>query len=242
MKIGELAKKANVSKETIHYYIREGVLKKPRKTGKNMAEYADAYIDQIRTIKELRDNYYLPLPVIKKIITKYKKQSYSERHSFRFLSEYFRPLDLLLSDEITGKEDFLEATGMNRMWLEKMETWGIVLRTEKNGESVYSRDSVIIGKLLVDMDRIGFGPRNGYDPEKLKPFADFLRSTVSSGHKHYLLNNMDNPTPEELSEKARRVMEIFSLYFYHLYRQFAREASEEFIKTISETQSEKGID
>jgi DNA-binding transcriptional MerR regulator len=51
MKISELVKITDVSKETIHYYIREGVLRKPRKTGKNTADYNETHVDQIRTIK-----------------------------------------------------------------------------------------------------------------------------------------------------------------------------------------------
>ncbi len=68
MKISELVKITGVSKETIHYYIREGVLQKSRKTGKNTADYNESHVDQIRTIKALRDNYFLPIPVIKKLI------------------------------------------------------------------------------------------------------------------------------------------------------------------------------
>ena len=60
MKIRELVKKTGVSKETIHYYIREGLLRKPRKFGKNVAEYNENHVEQIRIIKALRDNYFLP--------------------------------------------------------------------------------------------------------------------------------------------------------------------------------------
>ncbi|MBT6613032.1 MAG: MerR family transcriptional regulator, partial [Deltaproteobacteria bacterium] len=53
MKISELVKSTGVSKETIHYYIREGLLRKPRKTGRNVAQYGEEYVEQIRTIKAL---------------------------------------------------------------------------------------------------------------------------------------------------------------------------------------------
>ena len=39
MKIGELVKQTQVSKETIHYYVREGLLPRPRKLAKNVADY-----------------------------------------------------------------------------------------------------------------------------------------------------------------------------------------------------------
>ena len=83
MKISELVRQTGVSKETIHHYIREGLLRKPRKTGKNVADYNQKYVEKILLIKDLRENYYLPLPVIKKIIRRIKKQS-SELRSSNF--------------------------------------------------------------------------------------------------------------------------------------------------------------
>src|SRR5512143_3769228 len=88
LKIRELVQRTNVSKETIHYYIRESLLPKPRKRGRNIADYDEGYIDRIRMIKELQDNYFLPLSVIKNILKNQKKSS--EGKSFlRIRSEYF---------------------------------------------------------------------------------------------------------------------------------------------------------
>ncbi|MBW1899946.1 MAG: MerR family transcriptional regulator, partial [Deltaproteobacteria bacterium] len=126
MKISELVKRTGVPKETIHYYIREGLLRKPRKNGKNVANYTENYIDQIRLIKGLRDNYYLPLSVIKKILRRIKKQSRTRQSALQLLSEHFRPIDQFVTKEITGREAFLEATGMGSKWLDKMEEWGIL--------------------------------------------------------------------------------------------------------------------
>lgn len=179
MKIGELVKQTGVSKETIHYYIREGVLRKPKKTGKNTADYGNDYVDQIRTIKALRENYFLPIPVIKKLIKKHKKKSAPEQSSFQFLSEYFRPLDQLFFTGATGRKAFMEVTGLSEKWLSKMEGWGIITAEKKDGDFFYSHEDVVIGKLLVDMDRIGIGPRDGFDPEELNHFTQLFRQMVA---------------------------------------------------------------
>jgi len=55
----------------------------------------------------------------------------------------------------------------------------------KKGWPAYSRDDLIIGRLVVDMDRLGFGPKNGYDPRELKRIADFIRKFVASSHRDY---------------------------------------------------------
>jgi DNA-binding transcriptional MerR regulator len=59
MKISTLVKRTGVPKETIHFYLREGLLRKPRKSGVNIAEYTENHVKQIRFIKELRNNFYI---------------------------------------------------------------------------------------------------------------------------------------------------------------------------------------
>jgi DNA-binding transcriptional MerR regulator len=223
MKIGELVKQTGVPKETIHFYIREGLLRKPRKSASNIADYTPSHLEQILLIKELRDNYYLPIPEIKKILKQLKKQSPAEQAVSHFHHRYFRPLDRLLITDIKGPEAFREATGMGRKWLDKMEEWGIIASALRDGERIYSQDDVIIGRLVVDMDRLGFGPKDGYNPEDLKQVADFIRNYVTSGQNRYLKTHLDKVAAGDIREGGSRINEVMSLFFYHLYRKLVRE-------------------
>ncbi len=242
MKISELVKRTGVPKETIHYYIREGLLRKPRKNGKNVANYTENYIDQIRLIKGLRDNYYLPISVIKKILRRIKKQSRTRQSALQILSEYFRPIDQFVTKEITGREAFLEATGMGPKWLDKMEEWGILRAERENGRLTYSIEDVIIGKLLVDMDKIGFGPKDGYDPIVLKQISDFFTKFVSEGSREYYQENMERLSSDDLLEKGARYTEIVGLFLYYLYRKLAREDFLSFYKSIGKTEKKMTSD
>lgn len=225
MKISELVKRTSVSKETIHYYVREGLVSKPRKPGKNIADYSDDCIDQIKTIKKLQDNYFLPLSVIKKIIKKHKKQSSSAQLSFEVLSDFLRPLDHFLAAEIKGRDEFRKTTGIGRKWLAKMEDWGVITADKKNGEPVYSQNDVIIGKLIVEMDRTGYGPKDGTDPEDLRHIADFIRDYIISSQKKFFNGWRRELSAQDLQEKKVKIREIMSLFFYHLYRKLVRESS-----------------
>jgi DNA-binding transcriptional MerR regulator len=243
MKIGELVKITSVSKETIHYYIREGVLRKPHKTGKNTADYNESFIDQIRTIKALRENYFLPIPVIKKLIKKQKSRNRSEKSSFQFLIENFRPLDQLISSEISGREPFMKTTGLSEKWLLKMQEWNVITSEKQNDEDFYSQDDVIIGKLIADMDRIGIGPRDGFNPEELKNFTAVLRKFVAKNLEHYMQAGWDKMSPEELKKKGSQSTELMSLFFYHIYRKLVREEYKRYLashgKDIENTETVK---
>lgn len=222
MKIRDLVERTGVSRETVHYYIRDGLLPKPRKRGRNIADYDDSYVERIRMIKELQDNYFLPLAVIKNILKNRKKSP--EGQSFLSLRrEYFRPVDQLLPTEIAGEEAFRKATGLGRKWLVKMEEWGIISPELHDGEKVYSQDDITLGKLVVQMDEIGIGVKDGFDAEALKHYRDMFREIVVMSHKYYIEATLGKLSPEEFSKRIVQGREIMSAFFYHLYRKLSRE-------------------
>ncbi|UCH23093.1 MAG: MerR family transcriptional regulator [Deltaproteobacteria bacterium] len=239
MKISELAGQTGVPKETIHHYVREGLLRKPRKTGKNVADYNQNHVEQILLIKDLRENYYLPLPVIKKIIKRIKKQSSVTQFLSQLRNKYFRPVDRLLTKEIVGRDAFREATGLGRKWLHKAEGWEVITAELRNGQPVFSADDVAIGKLMVDMDRIGFGPREGHDPEDLKYISDFVREFVVNNFNKYYQSNLEKLSSADYPVKAGQFHEVISLFFYHLYRKFARESVDRLLRS-KETDADIG--
>jgi DNA-binding transcriptional MerR regulator len=68
LRMGELAKASGVSAATIKHYLREGLLPEPVKTSRNMAYYPAEFVDRIRTIKQLQEERYMPLRVIKDLL------------------------------------------------------------------------------------------------------------------------------------------------------------------------------
>jgi len=222
LKIRDLVQHTGVSKETVHFYIREGLLPKPLKRGRNIAEYDDHYVERIRFIKELQDRHFLPLAVIKNILKKQRKSS-EWQSLLNLRKEYFRPIDQFLPNEIEGEEPFLKATGLGKKWLVKMEEWEIITPEVRNGQKVYSQDDITLGKLVVEMDSIGLGAVEGFDPEALKRYRDKFREIVISSHKHYIEVALGKLIPEEFSKRVVRGREIMSIFFYHLYRKLSRE-------------------
>ena len=74
------------------------------------------------------------------------------------------------------------------------------------------------------MDRIGFGPKDGHDPEDLRYIADFVKEFVESSFKKYYQTNLEKLSAADFDQKRDKFHEVISLFFYHLYRKFARQA------------------
>ena len=239
MKIRDLVQHSRVSKETIHFYIREGLLPKPLKRGRNIAEYDDSYVERIRFIKELQDRHFLPLAVIKNILKKQKNSS-EWQSLLNLRREYFRPIDQFLPNEISGEELFLKATGLGRKWLSKMEEWEIITPEIRNGQKVYAQDDITLGKLIVEMDTIGLGAIEGFDPEALKHFRDKFREIVILSHKYYIEAALGKLFPEEFSKRVVQGREIMSIFFYHLYRKLSREEYRKILTLLESGTKEPG--
>jgi DNA-binding transcriptional MerR regulator len=65
MRMAELARRSGIARETIHYYLREGLLPPPERKGKTSAFYDDSHLERLRLIRRLRDEKYLPVAVIR---------------------------------------------------------------------------------------------------------------------------------------------------------------------------------
>jgi DNA-binding transcriptional MerR regulator len=68
LKISELADRSDVSVGTIKHYLREGLLPEPVKTSRNMSYYPEEFVDRIRLIKQLQEERFMPLRVIKSML------------------------------------------------------------------------------------------------------------------------------------------------------------------------------
>ncbi|MCC6558735.1 MAG: MerR family transcriptional regulator, partial [Polyangiaceae bacterium] len=68
MRMAELSARSGVPRETIHFYLREGLLPRPAKGGRTVAFYGPEHLDRLRTIRHLREEKYLPLAVIRRLL------------------------------------------------------------------------------------------------------------------------------------------------------------------------------
>ncbi len=185
-------------------------------------------MERSRVIKELQDHCFLPLAVIKRIL-KFKKSSPEREWSLQLHTDYFRPVDKLLPEEIVGEEQFRNATGLGRRWLAKMEEWRIITPEVRNGQKTYSQNDLTLGKVIVDMDKIGLGPKDGFDPEALKFYRDMFRDIVIMSHRYYWQDGLGKLSSAERSMRSVQAREIMGVFFHHLYRKLSREVYESMV-------------
>src|SRR5213592_4240458 len=68
LRISELSERSGVPVATIHHYLRERLLPEPVKTSRNMAYYPPEFVERIRLIKQLQEERFMPLRVIRRLL------------------------------------------------------------------------------------------------------------------------------------------------------------------------------
>jgi DNA-binding transcriptional MerR regulator len=75
LKMSELAERSGVSAGTIKHYLREGLLPEPVRTSRNMAYYPADFVERIRLIKQLQEERFMPLKLIKSVLEEHPERA-----------------------------------------------------------------------------------------------------------------------------------------------------------------------
>ncbi len=68
LRMSDLVRITGLPRSTIHYYLEEGLLSPPQRTGKTMAYYGGTHVEELRRIRSLKEEGY-PIRLIMRTIT-----------------------------------------------------------------------------------------------------------------------------------------------------------------------------
>lgn len=158
IKIGELARRANVSVATIHFYIREGLLPRPMlKTSRNMAYYDETLADRIRFIRRLQEEKHLPLKVIHSLLSGERLGDAALYPSLMQLEALAWPsLSEELRGDVLGRQQLLVQTGIEPEDLADLTVMGVLTPAVEEQEEQYSPVDVSIAEAVAHARRMGF--------------------------------------------------------------------------------------
>jgi DNA-binding transcriptional MerR regulator len=164
LRMRELAEAAGVSAGTIKHYLREGLLPEPVKTSRNMAWYPPEFIDRVKLIKQLQEERFLPLKVIKEVMEDGDGEDGPKR--LRALIELE---DRVLERALSGQDSKgLTATEVKRRYglpdeaLERLEKLEVLTPKRRNGSKRYGADDVQIIEAVSRMRASGYSEALGF--------------------------------------------------------------------------------
>lgn len=221
MRISQLSKATGVSRQTIHYYMREGLLPPPTKTAPNMAYYTPDYVDDIHLIKELQEKRYLPLAVIKMVMdAKRAGKDVRDLRDMRLsLEDIFRPSDP--DDELAPLTlvELVVVTGVPAQTLEAMDDLGLLMPVTTPYGKRYDALDVRIAKSVKKLIDLGLTlPELDFYAE----FAEIIRTEVRVIHNRIFHGQAAGPDTK-VSEIKEIIDGLKSSLMLKVYRHAALE-------------------
>jgi DNA-binding transcriptional MerR regulator len=170
MRMRELEKASGVGRETIRYYIREGLLPEPDRASRNSAFYSEDHVHRLKAIKRLQEERFLPLAVIRSLL--------DAEDGGRWLApSAFPMLDTMLAARLGAEgqklpvQKLIDDHGMDATAVAEHAAIGMV-SVDADG-MVTARDAAIL-QTMKELADIGFTDELGFTGEQIKFYVDFI--------------------------------------------------------------------
>ena len=178
MRMRDLEKASGVGRETIRFYIREGLLPEPDKSSPNSARYSDVHVARLKAIKRLQEERFLPLAVIRTLLE-------ADDGDKWLLPNVFPTLDAMLAQR-------LEEAGPARLAIADLGLPHAVTEHLDDGlvevaadGTVSARDAAIL-RTIQRLNDIGFSPELGFDGGQMRLYNVLIDWLTAQEIRHFL--------------------------------------------------------
>jgi DNA-binding transcriptional MerR regulator len=175
LKMKDLERATGVGRESIRFYIREGLLPQPERPGRNVAYYDESFVERIRFIKELQSKRYLPLNVIKAIVAADAAPSPGEVEALLALDGKLFPS--VAGAPATPRERLsalAQRTGLPAREIRELADGGLCEIITADGEQWLEGSAVRIVELWGRMRAAGFTRELGFETEQCRLYVDMV--------------------------------------------------------------------
>ena len=222
-RMAELVRRTGLKKETIHFYINNGLLPRPLKTEKNMAYYDESYVDRLKQIKELQLKYFLPLKVIKEIVAQTDAEiSTAEMDLLKVgvsglmqLQELRRTCKPQTLDELSAR------TGLPKDEILEMERCEMISSIQgQKGTKVYQENDIKVVEAFAGIRKGGLTKELGFEVDQFRMQSDVISALAIEEVKDFA-RKLRGRFPRDaglLGKIGENAIETVNLFICHLRR------------------------
>lgn len=229
MKIGELSRKTGVPASTIRYYIKEGLLPRPKLKKRNIAYYDESYIPRIMAIKELQNKRFLPLKIVKRFLKSVSKDlslipSYGELNFIMNVKgKLFKGLSFPIKIPPLTPKEVIQRTGITPSDLEELEKLGFI--EQKDG--YYLEEDIQVAEIGATLRKTGFTREAGFEVRDLLFVKEAAAKLAQEEIKIFLKKVGQRLLRGDLEKFVKEGVEGINSLIGVLNRKFLKKALEE---------------
>jgi DNA-binding transcriptional MerR regulator len=177
LRMRDLVRESGLPRETIHFYLAQGLLPPAIKTGRNTALYGEEHLERLRKIRDLRERQFLPLKAIHAILDGGAPAAGDFTPAQQDLIRRVRSSLEGLGPEAVANVPVGRVTRgkVSAAELRRLHEAGIISLA---GRGRLSADDAEVVAAWVRLKEIGIGPEQGFEPGQIRIYADAVERMV----------------------------------------------------------------
>ncbi|WP_322507956.1 MerR family transcriptional regulator [Anaerolinea sp.] len=208
----ELERLTGLTRMTINFYIREGLLPEPHKTARNMAYYTTETVNRLCLIHQLRSRYDLSLTQIRELLAHSLEENLLSlvlevRH------RVFRPGAPTRGAQTVSRQELLHKTGLSEAQLQRLIELKLIYpeRDDETAPEHFHSDSVVMGQLIQRF------AQEGITLDEIEPIARALQeiTRLETEIYHQTIASADpqeGKSPADDPQRVQVLVELASLF------------------------------
>lgn len=210
MKMKELERETGVGRETIRFYIREGLLPEPERPKRNVATYGHEHVVRLKLIRKLQQERFLPLSIIKTIVEAQAEGRPQELEVFIGLENSVSPL---LSESLSHApqkiEDVCKQTNISIDDIHEFASFGYVQIDAREDGDWLNRRNVRLVELIGESRAAGFTEEQAsYRNEHFRIYAQMMDVIAKYEVSIFYRNLASRIGSQEAAELAARGIRV----------------------------------
>src|SRR5687768_4235508 len=162
LRMRDVTKRTGLSRQAIHFYVEEGLVPPPQKTGATMGYYSEAHVERILLVKKLQEEHFLPLKAIRAMLDdKHGGFTRAQQHVLREVKARLPASTTRAPEGDVALAPLLEKTKLSRRDITDLERAGAI----EIVRGKVSADHAWLIELWSDVRAAGFTRELGFGPE-----------------------------------------------------------------------------
>ena len=180
LRMRDVLRETGLPRETIHFYVAEGLLPRPEKTGRNTALYSWEHVRRARLIKSIQEKHFLPLRAIRALLEDAEDASLSAAQQLLITELRVRlgPSTAAQNSQRALLADILKQDGISKKEIDEFRNRGVIVTEGTGRKTSVSREDAELLHAWARLKTVGISPERGFMPSDVKIIEDAISLLV----------------------------------------------------------------
>jgi len=180
LRMRDVVRETGLPRETIHFYVAEGLLPRPKKTGRNTAFYSWEHVRRARLVKSIQEKHFLPLRAIRALLEDADDASLSAAQQLliKELRVRLGPLTAAQHRQHILLRDILKQEGIPKKEIGEFCDRGVIAIEGTGRKASVSREDADLLHAWARLKAIGISPERGFMPRDLEIVEEAISRLV----------------------------------------------------------------